>query len=209
MANDYCSSSDIKNQMPRSGLAGTTDYDDTLTALITNASRLIDNEVGQWPGFFYPTTDDETRYFDGNGEIEIDIDPLVSLTTVSVSEDGNYASSDYTDWTLNTDFYTWPYNATAITQPMQRLIVDYNGSKSNWTRFRKAVKVTGVFGYTATVPEPIKQACIIQVMRWYMRGKQGYQDAGANVELGQMVYVKRLDPDVKELLWPYMLSNAR
>ena len=209
MANDYCSSSDVKAQLPESGLNSTTDYDDQLTVLITGASRLIDNEVGFWPGYFYPTTDSETRYFDGNGEQEIDVDHIVTLTSVSVSEEGNYSSSDYTAWTLNTDFYTWPYNATALTQPIQRLIVDHNGDKGNWTRWKKAIQIVGIFGYSSSTPNAIKQACIIQVARWYMRAKQAFQDGGANIEIGQMTYVKRLDPDVKELLWPYMLGNGR
>jgi hypothetical protein len=39
-----------------------------------------------------------------------------------------------------------------------------------------------------------------------MRAKQGYQDASANPEIGQMTYVKELDPDVKRLLWPWKLG---
>jgi len=208
MANSYCSSSDIKAQMPEDYIASSTDYDANLDTLSATASRLVDRECGFWPGFFYPTTDSETRYFDGNGEQEIDIDPMVSLTSLAVSEEGNYASSDYTTWTQNTDFYTWPYNASGLSEPIRRLIVDHNGDKSNFTRWKKALQVTGIFGYSASVPDPIKQACIIQVMRWYMRAKQGYQDAGASAEMGQMFYVRRLDPDVKELLWSFMQDNA-
>lgn len=207
MANDYTSSSDVKSQMPESVLSTSTDYDDQIGILVTAASRMIDNEVGRWPGFFYPTTDDETRYFDGNNEVELDIDPLVSLTSVSVAEEGGTSSSDYTAWTLNTDYYTWPYNSTGTGEPITRLIVDWNGDQLNWTHFRKAVMVTGVFGYSAAAPAVIRHACEIQVMRWLMRSKQGYQDAGASPEVGQLTYVKRLDPDVKELLWPFMIGG--
>ena len=85
MANDYCTLSDIKAEMPGSGLSGTTDYDAALTVMITEASRLIDDEVGRWPGFFAPTTDDTTRYYDGSGELDQPIDEAVSITSVSVS----------------------------------------------------------------------------------------------------------------------------
>ena len=105
MANDYCSSSDLK-AYPELGLSGTTDYDDLISSDITAASRLIDREVGKEPGFFYPTTDSVTRYFDGNGSIELDIDSMVSLTSVAVSEEGEYSSSDYTTWTEGTDIST-------------------------------------------------------------------------------------------------------
>ena len=206
MANDYCSSSDVVTQLPESGLSSTTDYDVQLGVLCTAASRFIDKEVGRWPGFFYPSTDDETRYFDGNGEQELDIDPVVSITSLSVSEEGSYSSSDYTAWTENTDFFSWPYNS--VDQPIRRVIVDPNGSKLNWTRFKKALKVTGVFGYSATVPEIIQFACVAQVVRWYMKAKQAWQDGSANPDLGMMVYAKRLDPDIKEMLWPFMLDNV-
>lgn len=206
MANSYCSSSDLK-AYPELGLNSTTDYDVIITDDCAVASRLIDREVGKWPGFFYPTTDDVTRYFDGNGEQELDIDPFVSITSVSVSEEGDYSSSDYTTWTDGTDYYTWPYNSTSLSEPIQRLIVDHNGDKLNWTRFKKAVKVIGVAGYSATTPDVIRKAATIQVFRWYMRGKQAFADGGANIELGRMVYVKQLDPDIKELLRSFMMGG--
>ena len=208
MANDYCSSSDIKAQLPEDYIYSSTDYDPMLDDLCTKASRFVDREVGYWPGFFYPTTDSETRYYDGNNEQEIDIDPMVTFTSLAVSEEGSYSSSDYTTWTENTDFYTWPYNASALGEPIRRFIIDWNGNKLNFTRFKKALKVTGIFGYSASVPEIIQQVCIVQVMRWYMRAKQGYADSGANPEIGQMTYVKRLDPDIKEMLNSFMLDNA-
>ena len=204
---DYCSSTDVMAQLPESGLSSSTDYDIQLGVLCTAASRFIDKEVGRWPNFFSPTTDGETRYFDGNGEQELNIDPLVTLTTLSVSEEGNYSSSDYTDWTENTDFYVWPYNATASSEPITRVIVDHNGDKMNWTRFKKAVKITGIFGYSSTVPDLIKMAATAQVIRWYMKAKQAWQDGSANPEMGMMVYAKRLDPDIKEMLWPFVLDN--
>jgi hypothetical protein len=48
MAN-YCSSSDIKADIPDSPLASTTDttYDTAIDNFITAASRLIDKEVGR------------------------------------------------------------------------------------------------------------------------------------------------------------------
>lgn len=52
-------------------------------------------------------------------------------------------------------------------------------------------------------PEPVKQATIITAVRALMRAKQSYQDAGANVELGQMFFVRDLDPEAAVLLEPY------
>ena len=206
---DYTSSTDVKADMPDSPLFASTDasYDTVIGAMITSASRLIDQEVGRWPNYFYPSTDDETRYFDGSGEAEQIVDEMVSLTSVAVAESGGTGASDYTAWVLDTDFYVWPYNYSALTQPIQRLIVDWNGDKAKFPRYRKAVKAVGIYGYSAIPPTDISQACKIQTMRWFMRAKQAYRDASANAEIGQLLYVQELDPDIKEILRPYQIRG--
>mgnify|MGYP001485732511 FL=1 len=208
---DYTNVLAVKADMPDSELFSSTsyDYDAVIQGMITGASRLIDKEVGGWPNYFYPTTDDQTRYFDGNGEEEIYIDPLVSLTSVYVSESGGRASTSYTAWTENTDFYVSPYNYSVIGAPIQSLVIDNDsGSKGNWGTTRKGVKVTGVFGYASYPPADIQQACKITAMRWFMRAKQSWQDTSVNAAIGEMLYTQSLDPDVKEILKPYKIFNA-
>ena len=203
---DYCTSAEVKADMPGSGLASSTDMDATISSMITIASRAIDREVGRWDNFFYPTTDDQTRYFDGSGELEQPIDEMVSLTSVSVSESDGRASTSYTDWTEDTDYYVWPYNYASIGKPIQKLIVDNDsGSKGVFYRVRKGVKVSGVFGYASSPPDTIKQACKMQVIRWVMKAKQAYQQQSANAQVGQKIYTE-LDPDIKDLLRPYKLE---
>jgi hypothetical protein len=205
---DYVSVAEIKADMPDSDLSTLADYDTVLSEMITAASRLIDREVGGWPDYFYPSTADSVRYFDGSGEKEQWIDAMTSLTSVSVSESGGRSSSNYTSWTENTDYYVWPYHTSDLDVPIQKLIVDNDsGSKGKFAEVTKGVKVTGVFGYCNEPPADIVQAVKIQVMRWFMRSKQSYQDASANAALGQMMYVQELDPDVKRLLMPYKIGN--
>ena len=204
---DYATVLELKSDIPDSPLFDASDetYDEAIGVMITAASRLIDKYVGGFENCFYPSTDTATRYYDGNGEDQIWIDPLLSLTSLAVSESGGRAASDYTTWTLNTDFYTYPYHTT----PYEKLIVDNDaGSKGTFGTTRKGVKIVGVWGYALTPPADVKQACKIQAMRWFMRAKQGYQDAGVNASLGEMIYAQELDPDVKMLLAPYRLHNA-
>ena len=208
---DYCSTSDIKAEMPDSGLASTTDttYDTALGIFITAASRLIDKEVGREANWF-SSTDEEIRYYDGSGEVVQEIDECHSLTSVSVSEQGLTSSSAYEDWTLGTDFYVWPYNYSDLGIPFTRLIADFNGDGINFPRFRKAIKVVGQFGYSSTPPEDIKQACVIQTMRWFARAKQMFQDGGGGTQTGQLIYSKytsALDPDIEEILRSYQIGN--
>lgn len=201
---DYTSSTDVRALVTDSNLTTDSSYDTVIGTLITAASRMIDHYCGGWDNYFYPTTDNVVRYYDGSGETAQEIDDMVTLSSVAVAENG---STDYTTWTLDTDFIVYPYNYSQIARPISELHIDRNASKS-WTRFRKAVKVTGVFGFSATPPADVVQACKIQALRWFMRGKQTYQDAAASVATGEIIYTQELDPDIKMLLHHYRVVNA-
>lgn len=206
---DYTTVAKVKADLPDLDNSALEDYDQVIAGMITAASRLIDREVGGWPNYFVASTSDETRYFNGSGMLEQWIDPMTELTSVSVSESGGRAATDYTDWVEDTDFYVWPYNYSLIGVPIQKLIVDNDsGSKGVFYGVRKGVKVVGKFGYSTEVPDDIEQACKVTAMRWFMRSKQSYQDTSASERLGQLLYTKSLDPDVIEILQAYKLGNA-
>lgn len=204
MANDYTSSTDCFDEIVE-GNYSSSDYPQMAT-MVTATSRLVDREMGRWDGFFYPTTDDVTRYYDGSGLTEQDIDEFASITSVSVSEQGETASTGYTAWG-SSDYFVWPYNKT----PTTKLIVDDNGSKPAWYMYRKSVKVVGIAGYSTSVPDVVAQACKMQAVRWFMRAKQGYADTGASVDIGGVTLKgqTQLDPDVKALLYPLKLELSK
>ena len=52
-------------------------------------------------------------------------------------------------------------------------------------------------------PMPIRQAAIIQAVRQMERGFQGFGDARATPEIGQLFYLKAMDPEATALLAPY------
>jgi hypothetical protein len=87
--------------------------------------------------------------------------------------------------------------ATATTDNYLTVVRNRNGSTAVST-----LQNTGL--YVFKPPAPIKQATIIQAVRLFQRGLQGFEDARANPELGQTVYTKAFDPDVKLLLEPYV-----
>ncbi len=208
MANDYTTSTDAFADISEGSYAS-SDYTQMAT-FVTAASRLIDLEVGRWEGFFYPTTDDVTRYYDGSGETEQEIDEFTSITSVSVSEQGSLVSTDYTAWTT-TDYFVSPYNYSQLGKPITKLVVDFNGSKPLWYRYRKNVQVVGIAGYSTSVPAAIALACRIQAVRWFMRAKGGYQDVTGTDETGKLFYkgAAQLDGDVKLLLHPFKLELER
>lgn len=210
MPNDYTTSTDAFADISE-GSYSSLDYP-VMGTMVTVASRLIDREFGRWDGFFYPSTDDVTDYYDGSGCEKQDINEYVSITSVSVSEQGGYASTDYTLWTLNTDYLTYPYNASNYGKPIHRLLIaHYNNTKGDFPQEQRTVKVVGIPGYSTTPPDLIVQACKIQAVRWFLRAKQGWQDTGGNDEIGKREYkgMAELDPDVRAMLWSLKLELER
>jgi hypothetical protein len=195
----YASAFDVRAELAMGGGQTTIgqEHEDTLWNMLIEASRLIDQHKRVEPGA-YDADDSETRYFAGSGADRQWIDYMVSVTSVAVEE----TDGVYTTWTEDTDFYTWPYNASAISEPIRALeVVDKSGTtKSVFTLGAKRVKVVGVFGVSSAPPDPIKRACKIQAARWYKRAQQAWQDASMGGELGQLLYTQELDPDIKTLL---------
>jgi hypothetical protein len=194
--NDYCTNTEIKAVMPDQ--TWSTTYDTLFTTLATRASRAIDRFTERKPGAYKVDTD-VTLYFDGSGTDVLEIEELAAApTSVAVAETGDLTS--LTTW-ASTDYLLHPYNALDRYEPYTRLMVDYfNGLKAAWYAYPKAVKVVGKFGYTTATPDDVKQATIIQAVRWFKRGQQSFKDTGAIVELGQLQYTQALDPDVAQLL---------
>lgn len=213
--NSYSTAGNIKALMPDNTTAFGTSHDALFATLITQASRAIDAYLAREPGAF-KVGDVSTRYFDGSGQKSLFIGELAAVpTAIAVAETGDIdnaggSGGTYTAWATS-DYYVEPLNRLAQKRPIHWLTIDMlNGSKAIWYRFPKAVKVTGYFGYatTANVPDEIVHATNVQVVRWWKRATQAYADASAAPEIGQMQFLKQLDPEVELILsarkfrWP-------
>jgi len=196
MANDYCTAAEVKAAMPDGNWGAT--YDALIALLVTRASRALDRYTKREPGAYYADAD-TTRYFTAGGDIDLSIGEMAAApTTISIAEVG-----DLTDLTAlaATDYFMEPYNALAEGLPFNFIRLDsLNGDYYYWPKFQKSVVIVGKFGYSATVPDDVKQAAIIQCARWFKRGQQGFQDTGAVIELGQLRYIRMIDPDVQAIV---------
>lgn len=195
-AQNYCTLAETKAVMPDTSWGSS--YDAVLAALIERASRAIDMFTGRWPGAYYVISD-SVRYFDGNGKSDLFIDELASApSAVHVAETGDLSA--YSLWS-SSDYFMKPYNASQFGMPYEWIGLDLlYGAKTSWPAYQKAVKITGKFGYSLTTPSEVKQATIIQAVRWFKRGQQAFRDTGAIVELGQLTYTQAVDPDVAEII---------
>lgn len=208
MTKHYCTTSELKEILP--DVNWSSDHDAALESLLSKASRAIDLAVKKWPGYF--AAEASTYYFNGSGLTEQWVSELAEVPTeVAVAEAGIVDGSDgtggdYTVWASNT-YFCWPYNALNENKPFRRLDINLQlGLKYYWHPGIRTVKITAPFGWSteARLPEDIKLITAIQAMRWYKRGQQAFQDAGAIAELSQIRYVKDLDPDLKVILQNYV-----
>ena len=132
----YASIADVKGVL---GITATTD-DVTIRKIVEAASRSIDQYTNRT---FVTST--ATKIFDGN--VELWIPDLLSITTLKTDEDGDY---DYDNTYDTGDYilYGVGIEDTLNTYPKIRIEIDPNGDYSSFASgYKKGVQIAGVWGY--------------------------------------------------------------
>lgn len=222
MANDYATVAEAKAEAEITDTA----HDAILGRLLDGAAKTIDRYCRRPDGFVADGTA-TARYYPGSGGAVQWIDECASVSSVAVKDSVSDDEDDYTAWTLGTIGTTteadvFPasgdprrpdYNRT----PYTFLIVGANGDYGRFTggqyvgrrgfrpelasnRGIPTVKVTASWGYATEVSSDIKEATIMQAVRWYKRLQTGMSDAVGSPDMGQILYRQRLDPDVALIL---------
>lgn len=178
----------------------TDDVDNALLeTCIEAASRQIDTHCER-----VFTTSTATRKYVPNDSYVVQIDDLVSLTSLKSSSDADgvyditWGASDYQLEPLNGlsgGSYT-PYTQIRAVGDYLFPTVNFPDSQGEAT-----VEVAGVFGYGTAIPTDVKQACNLLAIRQYKRYDSPLGVAGFG-EIG-VVRVSRVDPDIESLLGPY------
>lgn len=196
---DYCTVDDVK--------AGTnitdTSLDTEIQGIIDDVSRAIDDKTGDK---FWQDDDDTARYFlpenAGKCVIYPGLSSFTSLTTFLNPTD---------QWQQDTDFYFEPQNAPADGAPwtmirtIARVFLFTKADISNyWEPLDGRITVTGKWGW-ATVPGPVHRACVLQSRRIFSRRNTPLGFEAGSIDSPGM-RVPRLDPDVCDMLDPYILT---
>ncbi len=185
---DYATLAQVKARLSR-----TDDRDDaTITALITAASRMVEEMTNRR---YDQTT--ETRYFTPSGTYWTWIDDLVSVTSVATDIDGNRTYTEV--WTAN-DYELEPVNAAGRSWPYTTLAITPQGTRS-FPVLRRGVRIAGVWGWPA-VPQPVTEATILMIIRLFKRTDAPFGIVGST-DLGNVATLPRVDPDVVAMLAPY------
>lgn len=201
----YCSAFDVRQEIATGSGADSVSekWDYALWQMAVECSRLIDGYCLLEENAFL-ASGSETRYPDvktaGCTEFWLPW-PATSITSVGVDED---LDATYTTWTLNTDYYLWPYQDAGMptSNPILRLDVNRktNGTKSTWQRGQRTLEIAGVWGYSTSVPDLVARACKMQVAEWYKLAMQGWSDTGGTPEYGELSYPRKLDKAVMTLI---------
>jgi len=200
ITNGYTSLNVYKQRFYDEGMGDTKD-DAAIEAVITAVSRSIDNICWQR---FYTTAANETRYFtaDFAGWLRLP-ERIISVNTLKTDNDNDrtYEST----WTV-TDYDLMPYNASLDGEPYRWIETTPNGDYSFPTGVKKGVEISGKFGWSSA-PTPVVEACLLASHRIMARRNSPYGVSGAAAVGNLTLTVEKMksDPDIMELLKPYIM----
>jgi hypothetical protein len=194
----YASASELKTQ-----LRVTDAVDDTQLGLIViAASRAIDawcnRQFGSHGSAVARVFDWDGQTIRGHGALEVFDFQTATGLEVLLDEDGDGVYE--LELTVGTDFNAWPWNAAADGKPWTHLVLATNGN-GYWPCLQRGVQVTANWGWTA-VPELVRQACLLQSARWFMRRDSWAGIAGSPDMGNELRLLEKLDPDVAMMLKP-------
>lgn len=192
MATNYITLANLKATLNITGTAQDTD----LTNAVNAASRAVDRICRRR---FWEDASDVTRYYSPDRLNLLEIDDLVSLTTLSSDDDGTYTYAN--SWTQNTDFLLEPLNAPTEdpAEPWTQIRVHPSGQFLFNTFYPRSVKLVGKFGWAA-IPDQVVDATTMIASRIYKIKREA--PLGALVLDQVAIRAARSDPTVMLLLGP-------
>jgi len=150
------------------------------------------------------------RYYSADGEAHLRIHQNVEVTEVAVK--ASMSAVDYDVWTAPTALMAGDgdyvvcrgdvVSPTYGTTPYDLLLIDINGEFSIFCAGVgiPTVRVTARWGPYATTPDDIREACIMQAIRWYKKESASMSSRSSSESLGQITHLRKLDNDVKLIL---------
>ena len=147
-----------------------SDDDTVIEDIIEAASRWIDDETGRT---FYART--QTRYFDvpldGSRELKLD-DDLLTITSIT-NGDGNTIDD-------SSEINTIPKNVTPYYAIKIKAGSTYYWTQDSSGNVEDVIAIAGTWGYSATAPHDIRQACLIIANNMYKK-RHGEGEQGATL----------------------------
>ena len=224
----YATAAELRARINKTSAAD----DVVLNALLDAASYAIDrvpNHQIEGVLVFDASAIASAREYAGSGRPYQWMDECTSVTLVEVKSSVN--ATAYTAWAV-TDWLTFTgavRHPNCNDTPYTGLLVAPNGNYSLFSSgnygnedayfdlgglaysdlsapqiVQPTVRITATWGVTDTVPDIIREVCVMLAARWWKRLESAMSDTLASGELGQLLYTQPIDPDVK-----FLLMNTR
>ena len=198
LTNGYTTLAEYKNRFE----IDDNEDDSDIESVITAVSRSIDSICWQR---FYTTSADETRYYSAefSGWLRLP-ERIVSITTLKTDNDNDRTYEN--TWTDGTDYDLLPYNAVLDGEPYRWIELTPNGNYSFPKGIAKGVQIVGKFGWSSA-PAAVAEVCLLMAHRLMARRNLplGVSAAAAVGQMRIVVEKMKSDPDIMELLSPYIL----
>ncbi len=181
-----------------------------LTEILEASSRAIDHTCKKADDYFVVPTVASLMYLTAYGESFLRISPCIAITTVSVK--ASRTATTYVDWdtpsTVMAGDGDWipargdAQDPTYATLPYNLLIIDRNGDYATFLNGAGApvVKILATWGSQSTAPADIREACVMQAVKWYKQEQGAMTATLGNYEFGQIKYRRGLDKEVLSIL---------
>lgn len=199
----YAGLEELKDRL---GITDTAD-DSSAQMALQSASSWINEYAGQ---HFYRVT--ETRTYQPHDIWELNIDPVVSVTSLAVDTTGNGTFDQA--WVQGIDYQLlvgrdqYNVNAAGVARPYHKVQVLQAGK---WFPFvwpyshLDRIQIIGTWGWPA-VPSPVSQACLVLAAQWFKEKDAPFGVAGVS-DFG-VVRIQQ-NPWVVEMLRPYIYSKRK
>lgn len=157
-------------------------------------------------GTFVYADDRDLAWEDSQDEVEDD-PLLIGATTLTVNDvdgSGLYAAAPrlHAGLLIRIEDEYCEITATDTEQEKATIIRGINGSAAAEHVQNKSIDIW-------RPPEPVKQAAAIMAVRAFERGLQGYGDTRAQPEVGQLFFLRKIDPEAQEYLNLYRIPTSK
>lgn len=196
ITNGYCTLAEVK----AAAKFDSSSADTVLEKIIESASRRIDGYCGR---FFYQVANTPIAFYARN-EFRLML-PDIASSNITVKSDDNGDGTFTTTWPSSA-YSLEPTNVVLQNRPYNRIVVT---GQRTFPIFafppRPGMQITATWGWPS-IPTDIREACILMSMRQFSRyssplGVAGFGDMGA-------ITVRTVDPDIRDLLSPYVLQGT-
>jgi hypothetical protein len=200
IVNGYCTLAELKHTNRLNINDSDSVSDEMLEGVIEAVSRLIDDKCNRR---FWSDSSDVIRYYTAIGSDYLFVDDIASPSSdVGIQIDTN-GDGTFDDTFASTDFVLSPYTAETDGVPYQKIEVSSSGQYLFPAKVKKGVKVTAKWGWPTAVPNPIKQACLLQSERLFKRFSTPLGSESMTALGKQYLSIPSIDPDVEILISRY------